>query len=48
VERIESLPELDAYRPVLARVRVGNLHDRVAGYWRLSNEELANLVEAIP
>jgi hypothetical protein len=48
VETIASQPELDAYRPVLARVRDGNLHDRLAAYWRVANEELANQLEAIP
>ncbi|HEU4365945.1 MAG TPA: hypothetical protein VFT13_10840, partial [Candidatus Krumholzibacteria bacterium] len=36
------------YQPVLARVRDGNLHDRLAAYWRVANEELAAQLAAMP
>ena len=40
VETMRTEDALARYEPVLARVRDGNLHDRLAAYWRIANEEL--------
>ena len=48
VDTIRNQEALERYQPVLARVRNGSLHDRLAAYWRVANEELARQLEAMP
>ncbi len=48
VETIRAQESLARYEPVLARVREGNLHDRLAAYWRVANEELSMQLGLMP
>jgi len=48
VETMGAQEVLARYAPVLDRVRAGNLHDRLAAYWRVANEELAAQLTALP
>lgn len=48
VERMRAQPALARHEPVLARVRPGSLHDRLAAYWRVANEELEGQLAAMP
>jgi hypothetical protein len=48
VETMREQETLGRYGPVLDRVRAGNLHDRLAAYWRVANEELASQLAALP
>lgn len=48
VETMRAQEALARYEPVLARVRDGNLHDRLAAYWRVANEELTAQLATMP
>jgi hypothetical protein len=48
VETMREQEALARYGPVLDRVREGNLHDRLAAYWRIANEDLAAQLAVLP
>ncbi len=47
VDEVRAQEALARYRPVVARVRDGRLHDRLAAYWRVANEELEREAAAL-
>jgi len=47
-DTVGAQPRFAHYEPLLARVRAGTLQEKLAAYWRVANETLAETLRALP